>query len=80
MGDLRVELNAKPGFVAMRHTGDRAALGLCNQLKVQRELGYLVPVAHPNIEQLLSAVIGTIGQFSKKAAFSRAPNLCVAEL
>ena len=49
VGDLRVELNAKPRLVAMRHTGDRAAVGLGNQLEVRRELRYLVTVAHPDI-------------------------------
>ncbi len=80
VGHLGMELNTEPGFINVRHAGNRTAVGLGNAFKIRRQLRHLVAMTHPDIEQLSATAVSLISQIGKQPARCSAADLRVAKL
>ncbi|ENO87654.1 cytosine deaminase [Thauera linaloolentis 47Lol = DSM 12138] len=58
--DLGVELHAVEAACLVRHRGDRGRVVAADELEARRQLGDLVAVAHPYVEQAVALGVGPV--------------------
>jgi hypothetical protein len=80
VGDFRVELHRVELARLVGHGGQRGGLVGGDHLEARRQLGDLVTVAHPHIQQAVAFVIGPVLDVAEQLGMAPGADLGVAEL